>query len=130
MTAQSHNDDSRPISVLVIEDDVDSLDLYEVLLASIGWRVATAGTAAAALAQLDVVRIDVILSDLGLPDTDGFELLPALRKRAGRRVPAVAISGFGLDYDVRRALDAGYDVHLTKPVRLGALREAVERLLG
>ncbi len=129
MTADGHNDESRPISVLVIEDDVDSLDLYEVLLESLGWRVATAGTAAAALAHVDVSQIDVILSDLGLPDTDGFELLPALRQRAGRRVPAVAISGFGLDDDIRRALEAGFDVHMTKPIRLGDLREVVERLV-
>lgn len=130
MTANGHNGEPRAIAVLVIEDDTDSRELYEVLLDSLGWRVVTAGSGGAALGLITSSWIDCIVSDLSLPDGDGYDLLPALRARAGRRIPAVAISGFGHEDDIRRSAEAGFDVHMTKPIRVSDLREVVERLVS
>jgi CheY-like chemotaxis protein len=89
--------------------------------------VTTAGSLRDALACFDPGRHQLLISDLALPDGTGHELVRALHERAGE-LPAVALSGFGTDDDVRASLEAGFDAHLTKPVDLEALLGAVQRL--
>jgi len=117
-----------PLRVLVVEDDRDSLELYQMLLDPLGWSVRTAASAAAALEAIEIEIPDIVLSDLGLPDMSGVDLLPQLRERAGSRLPAIAISGFGFPESVERSRMAGFDAHLTKPILLADLRSAVEKL--
>ncbi len=113
--------------VLLIEDHVDTAEVMAELLQDVGYNVVTASSCEEAL-RADLEHVDVIVSDLGLPDGSGLELLPRLRQI--RYVPALALSGYGMDTDVRAAREAGFERHLTKPVDFGKLFEALTALLG
>ena len=106
-------------TVLLVEDHVDTAYVTALLLRDAGWTVHLAHTVRDALGQLEGgLRPDLLLSDLGLPDGTGIELLSVLRERLGADAvpPAVALSGFGMDHDVSRSLAAGFRAHLVKPV--------------
>jgi diguanylate cyclase len=103
------------MSVLVVEDDADSRDLFDVILTTCGARVRAVDSARGAVVACEEAIPDVIVSDLAMPVHDGFALLRALRTRdACRDVPAIAVTGFR-DHQAR-ALDAGFAEFLTKPV--------------
>jgi PAS domain S-box-containing protein len=120
-------------TVLLVEDHADTARVTAMLLRQAGYAVHVAGTVRDALSILrSGVRIDLLLSDLGLPDGSGVDLLLAARAAVGADAlpPAVALSGFGMDHDVSRSLDAGFRTHLVKPVtaeRLHATLAAVHR---
>jgi signal transduction histidine kinase/CheY-like chemotaxis protein len=111
--------------ILLIEDHRDTADSLSELLGGEGYEVEQAASAAAAL-TVDLDRIDLVVSDLGLPDRSGHDLLRELRSR--RRLPAIALSGYGTEADVRASLDAGFSVHLTKPVDWPDLLAAIVRV--
>jgi two-component system CheB/CheR fusion protein len=91
----------------------------------------TATNGADALRIAEENEFDVILSDISMPEMDGFEFLQRLRKIDGRgHVPVVAITGFGRSDDVARARAAGFYSHLTKPLNLKALAEVLQQLAG
>jgi CheY-like chemotaxis protein len=93
-----------------------------------GHRITVAGSVAAGLAAADQGgRIDLVVSDLGLPDGTGLELMQELNIRYGVR--GIALSGYGMEEDVRRSLDAGFERHLTKPVNVQALHTAIREAL-
>ncbi|MDQ3036467.1 MAG: response regulator, partial [Myxococcota bacterium] len=104
------------VTVLVIDDHLDSLELAELVLQRAGARVLAAPGAEAGLRFLDRERIDVLVCDLAMPYLDGYELLRTLRARNDekRATPAIALSGNAAVGDVRRALQAGFDVHAAK----------------
>ena len=110
--------------ILLIEDEPDLAEALSSVLASQGYRVKLAATAGVALAT-DLGDVRVIISDIGLPDLDGRLLLPALRSK--RRLPAIALSGYGTEADVQASRAAGFDQHLTKPVEMDVLLAAVNR---
>lgn len=117
----------RALHVLVVEDHVDTAEAVATLLQSIGHRVTVAGTVAAALAAAESSLPDLVISDLGLPDGGGDDLMRALAGRyPGLR--GIVLSGYGMEADVARSRDAGFAVHLVKPVTLEELRAAIERL--
>ena len=120
---------NRPTHVLVVDDEVDSLVMYELLLGSLGWKVFSANNAAEAILKFDE-SVDVVISDIGLPDMDGYELIRELRERATSRVAAIAISGFGTTEDVRKALASGFDSHMTKPLQLAILLDTLRAIAG
>ena len=106
-------------TVLLVEDHADTARVTALLLQQAGYAVHVAGTVRDALATLlSGVRIDLLLSDLGLPDGSGVDLLREARAAVGADAlpPAVALSGFGMDHDVSRSLDAGFRTDLVKPV--------------
>lgn len=103
------------LSVLVVEDEADSRELIELLLASEGATVRSAGTALEALALFDELAPDVLLSDIGMPGRDGYWLAGEVRARRSD-VPAVALTAFSTQDDVDRAMAAGFDHHIGKPV--------------
>ncbi len=115
-----------PVRVLLIEDDQDTAEIMAEVLEAEGFVVQTANTAAAAK-RVDLDAIDVIVSDLGLPDQSGFDLIRELQ--AERHRPAIALSGFGMDADVLAARAAGFDAHMTKPVDVAVLLTTLARLL-
>ena len=90
------------------------------LLEKLGHRVRTAGTVAAAT---EMTRggepIDLLVSDIGLPDGTGIDLIRDMRRRSA--VPAIALTGFGMEEDVAKCIDAGFTAHLTKPVNFARL---------
>jgi CheY-like chemotaxis protein len=107
----------RGLRVLVVEDDADEREITAALLGAAGADVRSAGTAADALATLAWWWPDVLLSDIGLPGGDGYQLLEAVRSTPrGRGLPAAAVTGQTGADDRRRALRAGFRAHLPKPV--------------
>ena len=116
--------------MLVVEDARDTLELLEAVFASRGFAATLCETADEALGVASSGRFDIIVSDIGLPHTDGYELIKRLRRRPHlREVPAVALTGYAAQRDADDALRAGFDVHIPKPVDPTALAETVERLL-
>lgn len=115
------------VRVLVVDDHEDDRDMYTFVLTQCGAQVLAAGTAAEALAVFDQAKPDVLLSDITLRDGDGYDLIRALRAR-GCAVRAVAVTGHVREQDRTEALQAGFDVHLPKPVSLTTLCEHVATL--
>jgi CheY-like chemotaxis protein len=103
--------------VLVVEDNADTREMVAMILSGAGAAVRTVASAAAAEAALEGVVWDMIVSDLGMPEGDGYELIRRVRGRSStRRLPAIALSAHATDADARLSLSAGFDVHLPKPV--------------
>jgi signal transduction histidine kinase/CheY-like chemotaxis protein len=116
-------------SFLVLDDSEDSIAMMAELLKLAGAHVVTATNGMNALRIASEHEFDVIISDISMPEMDGFEFLERLRKIAGRQdVPVVAITGFGRHDDIERARAAGFYSHLTKPIDLRALTEVLEQL--
>jgi signal transduction histidine kinase/CheY-like chemotaxis protein len=113
--------------LLLIEDHADTLQVMTEVLEEEGYAVVTAASCQQALSQ-DMSEVDAIISDLGLPDGNALELLPRLRET--RHVPALVLSGYGLPSDVEASRAAGFERHLTKPVDLRQLLQALSELLG
>lgn len=118
-------------TVLVIEDHEDTLDLFTLLLEEAGARVLAASSCERGLAHLDANVVDVIVSDLAMPGTDGWECIRRVRARGDRkaRCPAVAVSGNASMDDAGRSRGAGFDAHLSKPVDPDVLIAKVRELL-
>ena len=95
------------------------------LLSQQSHRVTTATTVEGAIRAAEREPFDLVISDLGLPDGMGYELMRAVRDRFGTR--GIAISGYGMDADIQKSHQAGFVEHLTKPVDMGALEAAIAR---
>ncbi len=121
--AQAEGPAAPPLRVFVVENNDDTRDLLGLFLESIGHTVRTAATLAEALERWPESTNDVLISDLGLPDGSGWELLGRLPSEPP--IFAVAISGFGLRADRERSRAAGFRHHLVKPVDA----ERLERML-
>lgn len=103
--------------ILVVEDSPDALEMLRVLLELEWYDVCSAANGPDALRLAEAARPDVALIDIGLPGMDGVEVCRQLRARPwGRSMFLVAQTGWGDDSDRRRTADAGFDVHLTKPL--------------
>ena len=113
--------------ILIVEDNVDARETLRQLLELEGHRVRAVGDGATALLAMREALPEVALVDLGLPGMDGYELARRVRGEFGaaRRPWLIAVSGYGLPEDRNRALDAGFDAHLVKPVELQALQAAL-----
>jgi CheY-like chemotaxis protein/two-component sensor histidine kinase len=121
------------IRVLVVEDEADTRDLLAAALGHSGAKVDPAGSAQEALEALRRQRPDVLVCDIGMPGEDGLGLLSrvrALTPEEGGLVPAVALTAYARTDDRRRALAAGYQIHLAKPVDPDELIAAVARMAG
>lgn len=107
------------VRVLVVEDDPDTLDFLRVVLDNSGADVATASSAREAIDTFDHWRPDILVSDLAMPEQDGYQLIGAVRSRGPERggdTPAVALTAYARSEDRRRALTSGFQMHLTKPI--------------
>jgi CheY-like chemotaxis protein len=116
------------VRVLVVEDEADTRQLLKVLLTRAGATVDVVISADAALVEVEQQPPHVLVSDLGLPGTDGYELLrrvKAFERRARVRVPAIALTAYALDEDRQRALGVGFEAHVTKPVEPAELVRAI-----
>ena len=125
--------DLAGIRVLVVEDQLDARDLVRRVLVDCGAEVLVAETADEALSLVEHRRPDVLVSDIGMPDIDGFELLRrvrALGHARGGRVPAIALTAFARSEDRTRALRAGFLAHLPKPIALPELVATVAAVAG
>jgi PAS domain S-box-containing protein len=112
----------RGLKVLLVDDEPDTLMMYREALESAGAQVQTASNGHAALQLADAYTPDLLVTDLGLPGMDGYELLRAFRTRPGtNKCPAVAVSAYARLEDRTRALAAGFQAHVAKPIDPAAL---------
>jgi CheY-like chemotaxis protein len=125
--------DLSGVSVLVVDDDRDARELIARILTDCQAKVALAANAHEALELFQAEPPDLLISDLGMPDMDGFELVSrvrALGRERGGRVPAIALTAFARSEDRLRALEAGFSAHISKPVEPGELIAAVAGIVG
>ncbi len=114
---------------LIVDDSEDTITMLEQLLRISGANVTSATNGAEALRLASEREFDVVLSDISMPEMDGFEFLQRLRKIAGREeIPVIAITGFGRPDDVERVRAAGFFSHLTKPLNHDALTAVLDQL--
>ena len=117
------------LRILLVEDDPSTLSLLSRLLTRSRHAVTTADSVASAMAASSggADLFDLIISDIGLPDGNGVDLMRDLQSR--RVVPAIALTGYGQDEDIRRYRSAGFRAHLTKPIDFHALEETIKRVV-
>jgi CheY-like chemotaxis protein len=111
--------------VLLVEDHDESRHVLARLLVTRKIHVVQAASVAGALAKAKTNTFDLVISDLGLPDGNGFDLMATLKATYG--YSGIALSGYGTKEDIDRSKEAGFAVHLTKPVQARQLSEALER---
>ena len=124
----------KGLRVLVVDDDPDTRSLLVTMLQQGGAEnVAAFESATEALGALTRLAPDVLVSDIGMPNVDGYELIRQIRALPaadGGRVPAAALTAYATPYDRQRAIDAGYNLHIAKPVEPRELNAAIARLAG
>lgn len=119
----------KGLDVLVVEDSEDTLTLLSTIFQAEGAKVITATSAAEALESAKERRPDVVISDIGMPDVDGYEFLQQLKKLPGLDgIPAIAVSGYASDEDRHRALSVGYLTLVPKPVDVDVLFDLLHDL--
>jgi CheY-like chemotaxis protein/anti-sigma regulatory factor (Ser/Thr protein kinase) len=119
------------VRVLFVDDDADARELITAMLAQGGVEVRTADSAREALATCDEWLPDILISDIGMPGEDGYMMMEKLRERESARgghIPAIALTAYGRREDRGRALSAGYDSHVPKPVEPAELLTEVASL--
>jgi len=120
------------IRIVVVDDEPDAREVLRRLLEGQDARVEVHGSAASALEALKVTRPDVIVSDIGMPQVDGYQFMRTLRasEAPGERIPALALTAFARAEDRKRCLLAGYQAHIAKPFDVGELVLLVAKLAG
>jgi CheY-like chemotaxis protein len=120
------------VRVLVVEDNDDTRELWQLVLSGAGARVTCVPDCERATATFDHAPFDLVLCDLSMPGMSGVEWIESIRARADakRAVPALAVSGNSMFQDVGRAIRAGFDEFVSKPVMPDALVERVRAMVG
>ncbi len=113
-------------SVLLVEDHADTSKTMARLLKNAGYAVAIAQSVTTALAMLDGQRFDIMVSDIGLPDATGYELMRQAKARHG--IPGIALSGYGMEEDILKSKEAGFSEHLVKPIHIPQLLDMLRRV--
>jgi PAS domain S-box-containing protein len=120
------------VRVLVVDDDLDNRELLTVVLEQYGAEVMSVASATEALACLETFAPDILVSDIGMPEVDGYAFLQTIRSlpiEKGAQIPAIALSSYTRDQDVKRAFDCGFQKHVSKPMNLDHLIQAIVALL-
>jgi len=121
------------LRVLLVEDHDGTRKAMLRLLAAMGHQATAAGSMKEALQAAEAGTFDLVVSDIGLPDATGLVLIRRLRElfaQRGDNVRAIAVSGYGMDSDIRASREAGFDAHLTKPVSPDQLAQAIANAKG
>jgi CheY-like chemotaxis protein len=114
-------------SILLVEDHVDTRRAFAAIMRSWGHTVSTADCVERGLQFLDLNEVDVVVSDIGLPDRNGYDFIADARQRTPN-MTAIAVSAYFTAADQQRGHDAGFDMHFAKPVDLTALQRVLERM--
>ncbi len=117
-----------PRRILLVEDNNDTLKIMKLLLKKLGFEVITADCVKAALELGSSQQFDLLVSDIGLPDGSGWDIMTNLKRV--QNIRGVAISGFGMEEDLKRSKAAGFEQHLVKPVSFELLRDTVKEVAG
>jgi PAS domain S-box-containing protein len=115
------------LRLLIVEDHEDTARALSRLMTKAGYEVSIAGNVATALALAGRETFDLLISDLGLPDGTGYDVMTGLQKI--QPLPGIAMSGYGMEGDVRRSREAGFGDHLVKPVEVPKLIAAIRRVM-
>jgi DNA-binding response OmpR family regulator len=118
----------RRLNILLVEDNRDTLQFLALILGHRGHHVRKARNLAEARANV-TGDLDLLISDIELPDGTGTELMRELSLSADHRLPGIAMSGFGSEEDIRFSHEAGFAAHLTKPIDVGRLEAAIAQLV-
>jgi CheY-like chemotaxis protein len=130
---QAEQPNLEGLSILIVEDEPDALDVITVELAQCRANVTGVTKAEEALKALEKRRFDLLVSDIGLPKMDGYELIRRVRKQEeGRekRIPAVALTSYARVHDRMQAILAGFSTHVAKPIEANELVTVVASLAG
>lgn len=114
------------LSILLVEDNEDTLNVMSRAIKMFGYSVQTATGVRAALELAGRERFDLLVSDIGLPDGSGWDIMRELGRKQSMR--GIALSGYGLDEDVRKSREVGFAEHLTKPVNFQTLRDVIQKV--
>jgi CheY-like chemotaxis protein len=118
------------IQVLLVDDDVDTRNLIAFALKQAGATVTEADSATAALTALGQARFDVLVSDIGMPNIDGYALIRQIRAQPqGKTLPAIALTAYAGEKNQQMALAAGFQTHVSKPVEPAELVAIVAHLI-
>lgn len=121
------------VRILVVDDDADSREMLQFLLEDSKAQIKTTGSAIEALVQFEAFKPDILISDLGMPEMDGYDLIKQIRalpsESDGNRTPAIALTGYVSQEEQKRVEDAGFDIHVAKPVDFNNLMETIKNLL-
>jgi PAS domain S-box-containing protein len=125
---QGHNNGTERLRVLLVEDHLDTREVLSRLLNAANYAVKTASSVEAALQLAAAEGFDVVVSDLGLPDGTGYDLMRQLRDRHG--IKGIALSGYGMEQDQRRSREVGFLDHVVKPVDVSQLVAVIQRIVS
>ncbi|WP_445633438.1 histidine kinase [Nostoc sp. DSM 114161] len=121
------------LQALLVDDDRDSRELIAFLLEQHGARVTQANSASEALSSLGQAKFDLLISDIGMPDIDGYTLIRQIRKQSpdrGGEIPAIALTAYAGEGDRQQALAAGFQQHISKPIQPEILIQAILSILA
>jgi len=119
------------LQVLVVDDEADVREWISTVLTESGAQVIAVGSVGEALAALEQLRPDVLVSDIGMPDEDGYTFIRKVRELGSEmdgRIPAVALTGYAREEDYRQAKAAGFQLHIAKPIKAAELVAVVKSL--
>jgi PAS domain S-box-containing protein len=117
------------LTILVVDDEADSLDILTMILEQEGATVISVASAAAALEVFNQTTPNMIISDIGMPHTDGYSLIRQIRQLPqGQKIPAIALTAYAGEIDQQRSFDAGFKKHIAKPVNISELLLAIAEL--
>ncbi|WP_158260741.1 PAS domain-containing protein, partial [Pleurocapsa sp. CCALA 161] len=117
------------LTILVVDDQKDSLEILTVVLEQEGANVISTRSAAAALAVLNQTTPHVIVSDIGMPHTDGYNLIKQIRQLPQGQIPAIALTAYAREIDRQHSFDAGFNRHIAKPIKIPELITAIAELI-
>lgn len=117
------------LRILLVDDHEDTARAMKRLLEHLGYQVQTANSCNSALHTAAAAPFDLLISDIGLPDGSGHDLMRQLLRRPGQTIKGVALSGFGMEQDIRKSKAAGFADHLTKPVNFSQLEKVIRDLV-
>jgi CheY-like chemotaxis protein len=118
----------RSLNVLLVEDDEPTKRAMSMLLRKMGHQFSAAGDIKSALGFAEQGRYDLVISDLGLPDGSGHELMREIKTKYG--TSGIALSGFGMEEDIRKSHEAGFAEHLIKPITIEKLEAVIAKITG
>ena len=124
--SQTRQKPAKSLRILLVEDHGDTRQTLSRLLSHFGHQIFVADNRQSALEMVQSQKFDVVLSDIGLPDGSGYEVISRAKQK--HPVKGVALTGFGTDEDIRRGKEAGFDFHLTKPVDFHELRAVLSQI--
>ena len=126
MSGPQHKINGRQLKILLVEDHQDTAAVIKRLLGSLGHDVHVSESVASSIQSAGAHSFDLLLSDIGLPDGTGIELIRHVRLSS--QMPAIAMTGYGMEDDIAQCREAGFTAHLTKPISFQQLQSLIEQL--